>query len=198
VVAACLAIRFSVGCALIIPMIIQTILLDPSGAVWTDEASNVSRLDPSGADQADAENPTRNRKVEGSNPSSGSKTAGQKTFLALLAARREQAVIPLGRSARRRRARSLRYIGVCPRAASRHRPGTALRPSSSERGLPASLPAMNGNAVSSEFAQHLCVLSGSPALPLDQAQPGATVWADRSSAIAKGQRVHPDHSRSSH
>jgi hypothetical protein len=40
---------------LIIPMIIQTILLDPSGAVWTDEASNVSRPDPSGADQIDAE-----------------------------------------------------------------------------------------------------------------------------------------------
>jgi hypothetical protein len=30
-----LAIRFFVGCALIIPMIIQTILLDPSGAVWS-------------------------------------------------------------------------------------------------------------------------------------------------------------------
>jgi hypothetical protein len=37
---------------LIIPMIIQTIFLDLSGAVWTDEASNVSRLDPSGADLA--------------------------------------------------------------------------------------------------------------------------------------------------
>jgi hypothetical protein len=47
-------------------MIIQTILLDPSGAVWTDEASNVSRLDPSGATWADAEHPTRNRKVVGS------------------------------------------------------------------------------------------------------------------------------------
>ena len=34
---------------LIIPMIIQTILLYPSGAIRTDEASNVSRLDPSGA-----------------------------------------------------------------------------------------------------------------------------------------------------
>jgi hypothetical protein len=34
---------------LIIPMIIQTILLYPSGAVWTDAASHVSRLDPSGA-----------------------------------------------------------------------------------------------------------------------------------------------------
>jgi hypothetical protein len=30
-------------------MIIQTIGLDPSGAIWTDEASNVSSLDPSGA-----------------------------------------------------------------------------------------------------------------------------------------------------
>jgi len=34
---------------LIIPMIIQTIGLDPSGAIWTDGASNVSSLDPSGA-----------------------------------------------------------------------------------------------------------------------------------------------------
>jgi hypothetical protein len=61
------------GRALIIPMIIQTILLDPTGAVWTDEAPNVSRLDPSGADQIDAEHPSRNRKVVGSNPTSGSK-----------------------------------------------------------------------------------------------------------------------------
>jgi hypothetical protein len=76
-------------------MIIQTILLDPSGAVWTDEAPNVSRLDPSGADQIDAEHPSRNRKVEGSNPSSGSKTTGQRAFLRLMIARRQQAVIPL-------------------------------------------------------------------------------------------------------
>jgi hypothetical protein len=47
---------------LIIPMIIQTILLDPSGAVWTESASNLSSLDPSGADQADAEHPARSRK----------------------------------------------------------------------------------------------------------------------------------------
>jgi hypothetical protein len=53
-------------------MIIQTILLDPSGAVWTDEAPNASRQDPSGAVQVDAEHLARNRKVEGSNPSSGS------------------------------------------------------------------------------------------------------------------------------
>jgi hypothetical protein len=76
-------------------MIIQTILLDPSGAVWTDEALNVSRPDPSGADQIDAEHPSRNRKGEGSNPSSGSKTAGQRPFLALPSADRQQAGIPL-------------------------------------------------------------------------------------------------------
>jgi hypothetical protein len=44
-------------------LIIPTIRLDPSGAVWTDEPFNVSRLDPSGAVQADAEHPSRNRKV---------------------------------------------------------------------------------------------------------------------------------------
>jgi hypothetical protein len=59
-----LGIRFFIGCALIIHLIIQTIGLDPSRAVWTDEASNVSRPDPSGADQVDAEHPARNRKVE--------------------------------------------------------------------------------------------------------------------------------------
>jgi hypothetical protein len=53
-------------------MIIQTILLYPSGAVWTDSASNLSSLDPSGAIQIDAEHPSRNRKVVGSNPTSGS------------------------------------------------------------------------------------------------------------------------------
>jgi hypothetical protein len=47
---------------------------DPSlsvWTVWTDEASNVSRLDPSGAIQVDAEHPSRNRKVLGPNPTSG-------------------------------------------------------------------------------------------------------------------------------
>jgi hypothetical protein len=73
---------------LIIPMIIKTSGLDRSGAVSTDGASNLSRPDPSGADQADAEHPTRNRKVEGWNPSSGSETAGQKALLALVAAQR--------------------------------------------------------------------------------------------------------------
>jgi hypothetical protein len=59
-------------------LIIQTIGLYPSAAVWTDEASNVSSLDPSGAYWLDAEHPSRNRKVVGSNPTSGSKTAGQR------------------------------------------------------------------------------------------------------------------------
>jgi hypothetical protein len=53
-------------------LIIQTILLYPSGAVWTDEAPNMSRLDPSGTVQSDAELLPRNRKVVGSNPTLGS------------------------------------------------------------------------------------------------------------------------------
>jgi hypothetical protein len=40
---------------LIIHLIIQTILLYPSGAIWTDGPPNLSRLDPSGAVQVDAE-----------------------------------------------------------------------------------------------------------------------------------------------
>jgi hypothetical protein len=69
-------------------MIIQTIGLDPFRAGWTESASNLSSLDPSGAIKIDAEHPSRNRKVEGPNPSSGSKTAGQRPFLALLTAQR--------------------------------------------------------------------------------------------------------------
>jgi hypothetical protein len=57
---------------------------------------HVSRLDPSGTDQVDAKHPTR-RRVEGSNPPSDSKTAGQTVLLALLAVQRRQAIIPLGR-----------------------------------------------------------------------------------------------------
>jgi hypothetical protein len=40
---------------LIIPLIIQTIRLDPSGSIWTDQASNLTSQIPTGADQADAE-----------------------------------------------------------------------------------------------------------------------------------------------
>jgi len=66
---------------LIIPMIIQTILLYPSGAVWTDGPPNVSRQDPTSAVQADAEHPSRNRKVVGSNPTSGSTNPQLRTYL---------------------------------------------------------------------------------------------------------------------
>jgi hypothetical protein len=41
--------------SLIIRLIIQTIRQDPSGPIWTDDPSNVSRPDPSGGDQIDAE-----------------------------------------------------------------------------------------------------------------------------------------------
>ena len=69
---------------MIIRLIIQTILLYPSGAIWTDGPSNVSRLDPSGAYRVDGDHPSRNRKVVGSNPTSGSKTAGQNIFTVIL------------------------------------------------------------------------------------------------------------------
>jgi hypothetical protein len=42
---------------------IQTILLDPLGAFWADEASNVSSSDPSEAVQVDAEHLSSSRKV---------------------------------------------------------------------------------------------------------------------------------------
>jgi hypothetical protein len=37
------------------PLIIQTIRLDRSGSIWIDDASNLSRPDPSGANQIDGE-----------------------------------------------------------------------------------------------------------------------------------------------
>jgi hypothetical protein len=43
---------------LIIHLIIQTIRQDPSGSVWIDDASDVSRPDPSGAHQSDVEHQT--------------------------------------------------------------------------------------------------------------------------------------------
>ena len=45
--------------SLSIRLLIQTILLDPSGSVWTDDPSNVSRPDPLGADQSDVEHQAR-------------------------------------------------------------------------------------------------------------------------------------------
>jgi hypothetical protein len=76
---------------LIIPMIIQTIGLDPFRAVWTDSASNLSRPDPSGAIQIDAEHPSRNRKVVGSNPTSGSTNQQLRAYLARSAQDRQAA-----------------------------------------------------------------------------------------------------------
>src|SRR5215216_4579892 len=66
-------------------LIIQMIRRDRTRSVWIDEAFNVSRPDPSGAVQVDVEHPARNRKVEGSNPSSGSKAPGQRPGLACFA-----------------------------------------------------------------------------------------------------------------
>jgi hypothetical protein len=40
---------------LIIRLIIQTIRRDPPGSFWTDEAANLSRPDPTRADQIDVE-----------------------------------------------------------------------------------------------------------------------------------------------
>jgi hypothetical protein len=72
---------------------------DPSGSVG-------SRLDRRGTQREQArsvccrpvrrEALTRNRKVVGSNPTSGSKTAGQRASLGEMTAQRQQAVIPLG------------------------------------------------------------------------------------------------------
>jgi hypothetical protein len=64
---------------LIIHLIIQTIRQDPSGSVWIDEASDVSRPDPSGAHQSVVEHQTTDLAVGGSNLSRrASKTAGQR------------------------------------------------------------------------------------------------------------------------
>jgi len=69
---------------LIIRLIIQTIRLPPSGPVWIDGAVNVSRPDPTCSVQFDAEHPSRNRKVVGSNPTSRSISAGQRIHVVLL------------------------------------------------------------------------------------------------------------------
>jgi hypothetical protein len=59
---------------------------DPSVSVWTaDAASNLSRLDSSGAVQVDAEHPYRNRKVGEPDPASlrhrgGDRAAGAVWF----------------------------------------------------------------------------------------------------------------------
>jgi hypothetical protein len=59
-----------------------------------ESAPLLSSQDESGRVQLEGLGPTRNRKVEGSNPSSGSKTAGQRASLAMATALMGQAVIP--------------------------------------------------------------------------------------------------------
>jgi hypothetical protein len=54
---------------LIIRLIIQTIRRDPSRSLRIDEAVNLSRADPSGADQIDVEHQATELAVGGSNPS---------------------------------------------------------------------------------------------------------------------------------
>jgi hypothetical protein len=61
-----------------------------------DEPADLSSQDRPGWHLLDECVSTRNRKVEGSNPSSGSTTAGQRACPALLAVQQGQAVIPLG------------------------------------------------------------------------------------------------------
>jgi hypothetical protein len=80
--------------------------------------SHLSSQDGAGRVQLEGFGPTRNRKIVGSNPSSGSKTAAQKPFLALLAAQRQQAVIPLVGSSRRTCARPA-SLGRSPSGRSR-------------------------------------------------------------------------------
>ena len=59
-------------------LIIQTIRRDPYGSLWTDGAPNLSRVDPSGADQIDAEHQATDLAVGGSNPSRRAKRAAQR------------------------------------------------------------------------------------------------------------------------
>jgi hypothetical protein len=59
-----------------------------------ESAPLLSSQDGTGRVQLEGFGPTRNRKVEGSSPSSGSKTAGQRVFLRMLTVRRRRPVIP--------------------------------------------------------------------------------------------------------
>jgi hypothetical protein len=58
-------LRASESRALIIPLIIQTIRRDPSRPAAIDEAPNLSRADPSGADHSDAEHQATDLAVRG-------------------------------------------------------------------------------------------------------------------------------------
>jgi hypothetical protein len=69
---------------MVIPMVIQSTRLLPSGPDQADAAPNVSRENPTGAVRLYWKHLARDRKVVGSNPTSGSKTPGQRVYAVLL------------------------------------------------------------------------------------------------------------------
>jgi hypothetical protein len=79
-----------------------------------DEPADVTSKNRTRTHVLDQGSTTRNRKVVGSNPTSGSKTAGQRASPGEMTAQRQQAVIPLVGSAGRRRVRPARCVGVRP------------------------------------------------------------------------------------
>jgi hypothetical protein len=64
-----------------IPMVIQTIQLAPSEPNWTDDTPHLTRLDPTGADRSDADQPPTDLVVAGHPGSAGAEgttvTAGE-------------------------------------------------------------------------------------------------------------------------
>ena len=69
----------------------QALLSAGTGRHWMKSVPLLSSQDGPGRVQLEDFGPTRNRKVEGSNPSSGSKTPGQRVFLRMLTAQRQEA-----------------------------------------------------------------------------------------------------------
>jgi hypothetical protein len=141
-------------------MIIQTIGLDPSGSVWTDAASNVSSLDPSGADQIDAEHPARNRKVVGSNPTSGSTNQQLRVHIAVgtLAVVSMSQPMPLsGSCTRRRSARTAMGVSVGPTTlpSKSTSPATGVRLAGSWAVTVTGMPDAHGLRQDLELAGHL-------------------------------------------
>jgi hypothetical protein len=98
---------------LIIPLIIPTIRLRPSGPDQIDAAPIMSRQFPSRSVQSDAKHLPRNRKVVGSNPTSGSKTAGQSRFAVVLSLALLAILIILCARTWPGEARPVGYVEVC-------------------------------------------------------------------------------------
>jgi hypothetical protein len=82
----------------------QSLIPGTIGRHWMKSPPHLSSQDESGRVQLEGFGPTRNRKVEGSNPSSGSKTPGQRVCPALLAGWVTTGGHSLAGSRRRRRA----------------------------------------------------------------------------------------------